>query len=296
VRKLDQKHAASLMALAGLLESGDPAKARSFARQAWEATPDDPKCAALEGRWSLKDGFYSQAYQLMKPEAASSKEAALLADFATAAYSIGRIDEARAAMQRVSPESPRSAAAATFLALTAATGPEGLAALEVAAAEALQNEADLVPALMVQASKLNRDGKEQEAIVIYEGILGRLKEFPPVQLNLAVLYAQNPERLAEAEALALDVLEGTGHSSELDRILGEIMVRKGKPEAAIPLLTATEKASGLDAEGLFFLGKAYLSLDPKKVGEGREKLAAALKAGLDGGSADEAKVMLEDAE
>ena len=294
VLRLDQKHVPSLKALARLLEPDDPAKARSHARQAWEAAAADPECAALEGRWSLKEGFHAQAYQLMKPAAASTKDAVLLVDFATAAYSIGQLDEARATMKRVPVDSPQSAAAATFLALTAAPGDDGPAALEAAAATALAADPESVPARMIQAAKLKREGKPQEAVAIYEAIRKRLKEFPPAQLKLAALYADDPARIADAESLALDALERSGHTLELDRILGEIMARKGKAESAVPLLEACAKEFPLDAEGLFLLGRAYLSLEPKRTQEGRQKLDKALQAGLQGAFAQEAKTLLED--
>ena len=113
--ELDTKNLGALKALAQIQQADRPAQARSYALLAWEADPSDPETAALQGHWVLQDGLFAQAYTLLKPAAKAGRNPAVMTSFATAAYSIGKIAEARAVLQNIPSESASPAAPARRL-------------------------------------------------------------------------------------------------------------------------------------------------------------------------------------
>jgi tetratricopeptide (TPR) repeat protein len=281
----------ALKALARLEQDARPEQARDYARRAWEAAPSDLEASALQGSWLFQDGRFAQAYTLLKPGAKTGRDPEVMARFANAAFNIGRIAEARETMEQIPAESPRHAEAQTFLALTADPGDDGLAAIEAAAEAALESDPTHAPALVVRAGRLERDGRTDTAIRLYEDLHRRLPDFHPVTIRLAALYADDPAKLDEAEALALEALEQAGSSPELDRVLGEILARKDKADSAITHLERARQAAPLDAEGLFFLGKSYHEAErPEEAGS---TLQQALDAGLDATLATRANELLE---
>ena len=129
-----------------------------------------------------------------------------------------------------------------------------------------------------------------EVIGIYEGILDQFPDFVPAQVRLAALWAKDPERLDEASSLAIRAREAMPEDAGVARVLGEIGYRKGDADNAIRLLEESDGKAALDAEGLFYLGKAYLQVERTDVG--RETLQKALEAGLDAALAKEVTVLL----
>src|SRR5206468_10700255 len=100
-----------------------------------ELAPADPQVAALVGKVAYQSNNFTWSYSLLQ-EAVRQRQndPAILHDLAWAAYSLGKINEARDAMQKVLSKNPVSAQAADakeFLALTAlAENPKQLMASE----------------------------------------------------------------------------------------------------------------------------------------------------------------------
>src|SRR5439155_7182158 len=132
-------------------------QAIAYAKRARELAPADPQVAALVGKIAYESGNFAWAYSLLQ-EAVRQRQndASVLQDLAWAAYSLGKVNEARDAMQKVSVNNPDSAQAADakkFLALTALVeNPKELIAGEPEVQKELKSNPEYVPALMAQAA------------------------------------------------------------------------------------------------------------------------------------------------
>ena len=151
---------------AGPLQASD--KALEFARKARELAPNDPKIVGILGSAAYQTGNFTWAYSLLQESARRlPNDAEVLHDFAWAAYSLGKVSEARQAMQRLlaaAPDSSQSKDARLFLDMTAPVqdGTEPVAA-EPEIEKVLNEKPNYVPALMAKAEILRqrRDSKRQ---------------------------------------------------------------------------------------------------------------------------------------
>ena len=123
--KVNPKLASAALKLAQIYSGPVPnkEKALSYAKKARALAPDDPKATAVLGRVAFDTGDYSWAYNLLQESARQlESDPKVLHDLAWAAYSLGKVDAARDAMQRslkASPDPANAEDAKTFLALTA---------------------------------------------------------------------------------------------------------------------------------------------------------------------------------
>lgn len=257
-------------------------EALEFAKRARELAPNDAEAAAILGEVAYQSQNFTWAYSLLQESARRlADDAAVLHNFGWAAYSIGRVDEAREIMQRVTesaPDSSQSAGAAAFLSMTT-PDPEKIAAVEGEAEALLEREPDYVPALMVRAFLRQRENKPAAAVDAYEKALQRFPDFTPAQKHLAALYADIPDKLDEAYDLALNARKVLQSDAELARTLGELSYRKGNYSYASQLLEESGRKQPLDAEGLFYLGTCRLRLDQGS-DKGGDALRESVRAGL----------------
>src|SRR4030095_12767975 len=116
-------------------------KALAYAKKARELAPGDLQVAGILGRVAYQSGNFTWSYSLLQ-EAVRQRQndPSLLHNLAWAAYSLGKVNEARDAMQKIiaaAPDSPQGADAKKFLTFTAL----GENSKELAAAESdVQNE------------------------------------------------------------------------------------------------------------------------------------------------------------
>ena len=256
----------------------DPGRATDYARRARALDGRNPAAARALGEAILRQGDFQYAYALLQEASRTTKDdSALTSKLATAAYGIGKTEEARSALQGIvdqAGDSPESAGAKRFLALTGE--PAGSAA-ETAAA-ALREDPDFLPALMTQAALLQKSGATSEAVGAYERILQQHADFVPAQKQLAALLSGNAQRLDEAQTLAEKARQALPDDPELARTLGMIRYQKGGAEAAVRLLKESDAKSPLDPEGLFYLGMSQLGAGRQE--DGIAVLKRALQAGL----------------
>ncbi len=145
--KLNPKLAAAVIKLAqlnaGPLQNKE--KALAYAKKARELAPADPQVAGILGKVAYESGNFTWSYSLLQ-EAARQRQndPSILHDLAWAAYSLGKINEARDAMQKVlttNPDSSQAADAKKFLALTALDeNPKELMAAENRGAKGIKIE------------------------------------------------------------------------------------------------------------------------------------------------------------
>src|SRR4030095_1031550 len=272
-------------------------KALAYAKKARELAPADPQVAAVVGKVAYQSGNFTWSYSLLQ-EAVRQRQndPSILDSLAWAAYSLGKTDEARDAMQKVvtaGPDSSEAGDAKKFLAFTAWDGhPKDLVAAETSVQNELKSNPDYVPALMAQAALDSQHGQIKPATEMYKDILRRLPDFAPAQKRLAVLYAQDPATVALAYDLATKARKTLPGDPELSELLGRLGYEKKEYPRAIQLLQESARKRPLDANSLFYLGMSQLK--GRQKAEARGVLDQALAAGLQEPLATEAKRALVD--
>ncbi len=272
-------------------------RALEYAKKARELAPNDPQITALAGRVAYESGNFSWSYSLLQEAARQrANDPAVLHDLAWAAYSLGKVNEARDAMQKVltnNPNPTQAGDAKQFLALAVLDeNPKQVMTAESEVQKVLQSNPDYVPALMAQAAIDAQQGQAKQASGIYGQILRRMPDFAPAQKRLAALDAQDPSTMAVAYDLATKARKALPDDPELAELLGRLSYEKKEYPRAIQLLQETARKRPLDADSLFYLGMSQLQARQKT--EGRGALDQALAGGLQEPLASEAKRALAD--
>jgi tetratricopeptide (TPR) repeat protein len=272
-------------------------KALAYAKKARELAPADPQVATVDGKVAYESGNFTWSYSLLQEAARQrANDPSLLHDLAWAAYSLGKVNEARDAMQKVltnNPDSSQAADAKKFVAFTALDqNPKELTAAENDVQKELKSNPEYVPALMAQAALQAQHGQVKPAIETYTHILRRFPDFAPAQKHLASLYAQDPSTVALAYDLATKALKTLPDDPELAELLGRLSYEKKEYQRAIQLLHESARKRPLDADSLFYLGMSQLQTRQKAEAQGI--LNQALTAGLQDPMAAEAKRALAD--
>jgi tetratricopeptide (TPR) repeat protein len=297
--KINPKLAPAVIKLAelnaGLLQNKE--KALAYAKKARELAPADPQVAGILAKVAYDSGNFTWSYSLLQEAVRQrANDASTLHDLAGAAYSIGKVNEARDAMQKVltnNPDQTQAADANKFLALTALEGKsKELIAAESEVQNELKSDPNYVPALMAQAALLAQRGQAKPATETYTDILHRLPDFAPAQKRLAALYAQDPSTIAAAYDLATKARKTLPDDPELAELLGRLSYEKKEYPRAIQLLQESARKRPLDADSLYYLGMSQLQTRQKAEAQGI--LNQALTAGLQDPMAAEAKRALAD--
>jgi tetratricopeptide (TPR) repeat protein len=299
VVKLNPKLASAIIKLAQLYAGPlqDKEKALTYAKKARELTPGDSQVTSILGKVAYQSGNLTWSYNLLQ-EAARQREndPLILHDLAWAAYSVGKVNEARDVMQKamtVNPNSSQAADAKEFLALTALDeNSKELMAAENEIQKELETSPQYLPALMARAAVDEQRGQTKSAADIYTDILGRLPDFAPAQKRLAALYAQEPSKTSAAYDLAAKARKTLPDDAQLAELLGRLSYEKKEYQRAIQLLQESARKKPLDANSLFYLGMSQLQARQKS--EARDVLDQALVAGLQEPLATEAKRALAD--
>jgi tetratricopeptide (TPR) repeat protein len=289
--KLNPKLASAALELAKLHAGPlkNPQKALEFAKKARDLSPADPQAAGILGRIAFDAANFPWAYSLLQEGSRQSEsDPKVLHDFAWAAYSLGKIDQARQAMQQsldASPDAEIAVDAKSFLLLTGAElDPSALPGAKPEIEQKLQKDPNYVPALMAAAALDSQAGRTKEAVTRYQDALRTFPDFAPAQKQLAFLYSKEPARIAEAYDLALQARKSLPADPAVAQLLGQLSYEKKEYSRAVQLLQESARKKPLDAEGLYYLGLSFK--EAKQPAEARKALAAALAAGLSSPSAD----------
>ncbi len=282
---------------AGPLQNSE--KALKFARKARELAPNDPKIVGLLGVVAYQTGNFTWAYSLLQESVRQlPNDAEFLRQLAWAAYSLGKVSEARQTMQRVlaaAPDSGQSSDAKSFLAMTALDQEKSnLIAADSEVNQVLKASPDYVPALMARAGIFLQRGESEAAATIYSGVLRRFPDFAPAQKSLASLYVEDPERRDEAYDLVMKARRALPDDPELAQSLAELSYQRKEFAYAVQLLRQSAEKKPLEAKYLYYLGMSHLKANENQ--QGREALQEALAAGLPNPLASEAKSVLAELE
>jgi tetratricopeptide (TPR) repeat protein len=270
-------------------------KALAYGKKARELAPADPQVAGILGRVAYQSGNFTWSYSLLQ-EAARQREnnPSILHDLAWAAYSVGKVNEAREVMQRAlatGSDFPETADGRKFLSFTTLDeNPKELGAAEHEIQKELQTSPKYLPALMAQAALDEQRGQTKPAADIYSGILRRLPDFALAQKRLASLYAEDPSTVTAAYDLAMKARKTLSDDPELARILAELNFKRNEFAYAIQLFQQSAANQPLSPKDLYYLGMAQLQT--KQDAKGRETLERALTAGLQDPLAQETRQRL----
>jgi tetratricopeptide (TPR) repeat protein len=297
VIKLNPKLPTPVLKLAQLYAGplGKREQALELAKKARDLSPNDPQAIAAIGHVALQTENYTWAYSLLQESVRKQvKDPNALDDLAVAAYAIGKVPEAREAMQRylaAGPNAEQSAEAKQFLAFTA---PEQ-SSTEAEAAEPevqkrLATDPDYVPALMAQAAIQLRRKDEKSAADTYLKVLHKYPDFAPAQKQLGAIYKTNPDKLREAYNLAMKARKSLGDDPDLARTLAQICFQRKEFAYAVQLFEESNRKISLSPQDLYYLGMAQLQ--NRQEIDGRQSLQRALAAGLEDPLAQEARKRL----
>ena len=261
----------------------DVSRALEFAKKARDLAPTDLRVAGLLGKIAYDAGNFSWAYSLLQESSREhGADAQVFHDLAWAAYSLGKVQEAREGMERcleASPEAQTAGDAKSFLALTAAEqDPAALAAARPQIEEKLAVDSKYVPALMAAAAADVQAEDKKEAISRYQSVLQKFPDFAPAQKQLAILYSEDATKISDAYDLASKARKSLPADPAVTQLLGQLSYQRKEYLRALQLLRESAKRKPLDAKGLYYLGLAYK--ESNQPGEAKKALSEALSSGL----------------
>jgi len=273
----------------------NPAKAAEFGQKARALAPNDPHVAGILGALAYSAGDFARAYGLLRESASSlPDDESVLHDLAWAAYSQGRVEEARKSMQHlvsVAANSPEADDAKLFLSLTALEqGPKDVEALVPRAEAVLRKDPAHVPARMVKAAVHLQHGETKAAEDVCGSILGRFPDFALAQKCLAEAYSTEPANYDRGYELAVKARKTLSEDPDLARILGVLAYERHEYSYAAQLFAECERKRPLDAKSLYYLGRSLLGA--KQMPEGKAALEKSLGNGLQEPLAGEVKDVL----
>jgi tetratricopeptide (TPR) repeat protein len=274
------------------------ARALEYAKKARELAPADPHSTATVGRVAYQAGNFTWAYNLLQESARQlPDDPAIAHDFAWAAYSTGKVGEAREAMQRIANMAgagKEQQDAQRFLAMTELDldGKDPTSS-ESEVASVLIVDPNYVPALMARADIQLWRGDPKSADTIFNQVLQRYPDFAPAQKRLAAIYADDPANAEKGYGLATKARRTLPDDPVLAIALGKLSFQRKDYAKAVQLLQQADRKaplngkSPLDGRSLFYLGMGQMQLGHKA--EGREILRRALTAGISDSMAQEAR-------
>ncbi|MCC6823038.1 MAG: tetratricopeptide repeat protein [Verrucomicrobia subdivision 3 bacterium] len=275
----------------------NPPKALELARRARELSPDDPVITHTLGRLAYDAGDFSWAASLLQESLRRlPKDAAVQFDFGLAAYSLGQVTNATAAVQAAldgglpPPQSERAKTFVRMQSLLSNPGQADAAAAQIQ--ELLKQQPDYVPAWMVFAAIQDRKGDFAAARDSYTRVLKAMPEFAPADRQLALLYYTRLQLPTEAYAHALKAREAFPQDREIARLLGILSYQRGEFSRAGQLLQEASASFPNDSEVIYRLGLTQYKL--KQSQESRRNLAQALGLAPNSEFAPEAKRVLAD--
>ena len=297
VLRINPKAAPAMAGLAQLYAGPlrQPAKALELARQARNLAPADPAIAHTLGRVAFQAGDFAWANSLLSEAARLDPDRAeVLFDYGLAAYSQGRVDESRQAIQRALERNSafgQAGAAKQFLALTVIEEtPAQAPQLEAAARNVPEQHPAHVPALMVLARAVEQAGQKAEARQAYERILTIYSAFTPAMKRIAIVLAELGTDDAKAVQIGGKAREADPQDAELAKALGKVSLRRGDARYAAQLLEESARSRATDGDVWYSLGLARLQLGQKE--PGKAALEKALELEPQGAFAADAKLRL----
>lgn len=165
---------------AGPLEQPD--LAFESATKARELNPADPQSAALLGRLAFAQGKHEWADSLFQEAIAAIKnDTSLMREAAWAAFSVGRVDEAKRQLEALASRTSDPADLASVARLLDFAG-DDIGPAQIG--EALRQDPAHVPALLARARRHEREGDADAALRDLEAVLRIYPKFTPASEDI----------------------------------------------------------------------------------------------------------------
>jgi tetratricopeptide (TPR) repeat protein len=296
--KIYPRNTAAMLALAELYFGPlqKPERAKELAKQARDAAPNDDQIAWKLGRLLYTAGEFAWANGLLQDAARGmTGNSEILYDLALSQYSVGRVPETAAALEKilalVPPPANRSPAARLAGLLNAAsrTPLDGNALAE--ARRILAEDPNHVPALMLTAVAQEQEKKPEEAYRSYERVLTVYPQFVPAMRQLAILSGEQLADDDKTEEWSRKTLKLLPDDPDANFQIGVVSYRRGNYEDAVRFLNQCIRHRNDSASAYFFLGMSYFQL--KNGSECGVALKRALQLKLPPQEANEAMRILD---
>lgn len=286
---------AALLQLAQVYAPKNVARAMEMAQNAYKLAPDNPEVCQLYGNLASQSGNYKLAANLFQLAVQGQPDnAEALFGFAQAAYHVGRVTEAQAALQKAQAgnlDGPQAREARQMVELIqVANAPAKSSVVSAQVAGILKSRPDYLPALEASVAIKKSQGDPATAAQTCEKILDRYPDFTPAIKQLAQLYAGDPAKIDRAYALAVEAREAYPGDPAVAKTLGMILVEKGDFNRALNLLKQSAETS-TDAETFYYLGTTQFKLNQRA--DSKASLQRALDLNLTGKQAQSARQMLQ---
>ncbi|MSU62727.1 MAG: tetratricopeptide repeat protein [Pedosphaera sp.] len=295
--KANPENAGAMIRLANLYSSHlkDTPKAFELAKAAYKKAPDDPSVAQTLGRLAFLTGDHKWAASLLEQTARKRPEdPEVLYDFALASYSVGRVQEAEAAMRgalQANTSFSQRDEANRFLDLVALSlNPSQALTAASRVEQTLKSNPDYVPALVVTALIDEQKSDRNAAKQTYERVLARYPDFAPAKRRLAILYSEDSSDNPKAYQLAVEARQAFADDPEVAKALGIATYRKGDYARSASLLKESAGKLSSDAKLMYYLGMSQYRL--QKQAESKLSLQRALDLNVPGELAEEARRIL----
>jgi tetratricopeptide (TPR) repeat protein len=273
----------------------NPKKALELAKAAREASPEDPALAHTLGALAYTTGDQAWAVNLLEQSSRKlTEDADVLYDLALAQYSVGRISDSEATMQRaidLGKAFPRLEAGKRWLTMSSLY--KDTARLRQSAAvlgEWLKAEPSNPAVLMANGTLHELQTNSAAAEDSYARLLAVYPSFAPASLRLASIYAGRAETLPKAYEMASRLRQTQPNDAEVARLLGTISYRRADYVRAAQLLNESSRTFKSDPEVWYYLGLAHHQLKQKE--EARRALGQLLTLESTGLMAAEARRLL----
>jgi tetratricopeptide (TPR) repeat protein len=239
-------------------------KALKLVKAARLLATEDPAVSARLGIAAYEAGDFTQSYGLLQESyRAKQVDPKGVRTLAWAAYSLGRVQEARDLIEKLptlNAPQPLIEDGQLFLKMTASDSSAKVSSAEIE--ETLKAQPNYVPALMLRAAAYSQAGNKQGAVETYNQVLRVTPKFPPAQVKLAAILLQSPETRAQGHELAQSAQKALPEDAEAMKTLGESNYHRKEYAATVRLLEEGGKSSPLTARELFYVGMARSKTAP----------------------------------
>jgi tetratricopeptide (TPR) repeat protein len=293
--KANPKNLAVLINLTRLYSANkNTPKALELAKAAYQLAPDNTEVSHALGRLAYETGDYKLSWNLLREVVRNeSGNPQVLFDFAEAAYAMGQVPDAEAAMRNALQTGNAFSGASEarrFLNMTALAANPSPAAAAAQAAEILKTEPNYVPALMVSGLISEQKNDAAAARQAYQKILGQYADFSPAQKRVAILCAENAGNDPQAYEFAAKARAAFPDDPEVAKAFGIILYRQADYTQAERLLKGSADKSASDSEIFYYLGMAQYHL--KETADCKKNLQQALSLNLSNKFTQETKQVL----
>jgi tetratricopeptide (TPR) repeat protein len=255
------------------------AKAIELAKNARKLDAENPEIARIAGRIAskstdVKDQQWGLGL-LQETSRNQPEDTGVAYDLGWAYYTQGRLSEAESSLKLAlaGGNLPSAVAAKRVLDFLPLADPARASQQSAAIDQALQADANYLPALAARVAAAQQKGDTNTALKTLDHILGRYPAFGPAIRTFAILSAGQPGDAAKPLAIATRAKELYPDDVQVDKALGILQYRRAEYQKAARTLAEVARKQPNDENAQFYLGMSHYQLK-----QPRESKAALKKA------------------